>query len=85
MSAQLSTTNMAEALHLLRRRNRVVKVQMECAWPYGHEECAVIFEGENLEADHIHFLRHMADYDLSGLPELFAAIAAVLPAKGGAV
>jgi hypothetical protein len=83
MSAQLSTTNMAEALHLLRRHNRMVKVRMECTWPYGHEECAVVFEGADLEADHIHFLTHMADYDLSGLPELFEAITAVLPQKGG--
>jgi len=82
MSEQLSTCNMAEALHLLRRGNRVVKVHMECTWPYGTEECAVVFEGESVEADHRHFHTHMANYDLSGLPELFAAITAALE-KGG--
>jgi hypothetical protein len=81
--SRLSTTNMAEALHLLRRHNRVVKVQMECTWPYGLQECAVVFEGETAETDRLDYLRHDIDMDLSQLPKLFAAIAAVLPEKGG--
>jgi hypothetical protein len=85
MNAVVTTCNMAEALHLLRRRNRVVKVEMVCTMPYGMEECALVFEGEKVEADHLDYLKHGIDVNLSALPELFAAIAAVLPAKGGTV
>ena len=50
MNSTVSTCNMAEALYLLRRGNRVVKVRL--AWPYGLEECALVFEGESAEGDH---------------------------------
>jgi hypothetical protein len=71
---------MAEALYLLRRGNRVVKVRL--AWPDGLEECAIIFEGESAEADHHNFITHEVPVDLNTLPELFAAVTAVL-SKGG--
>jgi hypothetical protein len=38
MNTVVTTCNMAEALHLLHRRNRVVKVEMVCTMPYGMEE-----------------------------------------------
>jgi hypothetical protein len=82
MNPVVTTCNMAEALHLLHRRNRVVKVEMVCTMPYGMEECALVFEGENVEADHLYYLKHRIVVDLSALPELFAAITAVL-AQGG--
>jgi hypothetical protein len=82
MSAQVSTCNMAEALYLLGRCHRVVKVEMVCSWPYGIEECAVVFEGEKVETDHDTYISHQFSPDLSCLPELFAAIAAVLPQGG---
>ena len=81
MSRTVCTCNMAEALYLLHRGNRVVSVRM--AWPYGIEECAVVFEGESAEGDHHHFIAHEIPVDLGKLPELFTAVAAVLP-KGGA-
>ena len=82
MNTVVTTCNMAESLHLLHCGNRVVKVEMVCTMPYGMEECALVFEGENAEADHLDYLKHRIDVDLSALPELFAAITAVL-AQGG--
>lgn len=82
MREEFSTTNMAEALQLLHKGNHIVSVRMECTWPYGNEECAVLFEGENPEADHLQFIKHKSEVDLSRLPELFIAITAVL-GKGG--
>ena len=81
MSRAVSTCNMAEALYLLRRGNRVVKVRL--AWPDGLEECAMVFEGESAEADHDCFISHEIPVDLCTLPQLFAAVAAVLPVEGG--
>jgi hypothetical protein len=83
MNATISTCNMAEALYLLHRGNRVVKVEMKCTWPYGLEECAIVFEGETAEADHDRYIKHTIPLDLCTLPELFAAVTAVLLAKGG--
>ena len=83
MNGHLCTCNMAEALYLLRRCHRVVNVEMVCTWPYGMEECAIGFEGENLEADHLAYISGRIEVDLRALPELFAAIASVLP-QGGA-
>ncbi len=85
MSRTVSTCNMAEALYLLHCGNRVVKVRTECTWPYGLEECAIVFEGESAEADHERYIAHNLPLDLCALPELFAAVTAVLPAKGGRV
>lgn len=81
MSGTVCTCNMAEALYLFHRGNRVVKVRL--AWPYGLEECGIVFEGQTAEADHDCFIAHEIPVDLSALPELFAAISAVLPAQGG--
>ena len=81
MNRTVSTCNVAEALYLLRRGNRVVKVRL--AWPDGLEECAIVFQGESAEADHDRFIAHEIPVDLSALPELFAAVTAVLTAKGG--
>ncbi len=83
MRGTVCTCNMAEALYLLQRGNRVVKVEMKCTWPYGLEECTVVFEGESAEADHEHYIAHSLPVDLCALPDLFAAVAEVLP-KGGA-
>ena len=83
MSGIVCTCNMAEALYLLHRGNRVVKVEMACGWPYGLEECTVVFEGESAEADHERYIAHSLPVDLCALPDLFAAVAAALP-KGGA-
>jgi hypothetical protein len=82
MSAQVETCNFAEALYLLGRGHRVAGVRVACTWPYGHEECALTFEGESAEADQHYYSSHRLEVDLSCLPELFAAITAVLP-KGG--
>jgi hypothetical protein len=73
---------MAEALYLLHRCHRVTKVEMVSSWPYGIEECAIGFEGDAVEADHLAYVSGKVDVELSALPELFQAIAAVL-AKGG--
>ena len=83
MRGTVCTCNMAEALYLLQRGNRVVKVEMACTWPYGLEECTVVFEGESVEAAHERYVAHSLPMDLCALPDLFAAVAAVLP-KGGA-
>jgi len=83
MSDTVSTCNMAEALYLLKRGNRVVKVECVSTWPYGLEELAVLFEGETAEADHDRYIKHAIPVELSTLPELFAALKAVLPVKGG--
>jgi hypothetical protein len=80
MNATVSTCNMAEALYLLGCGNRVVEVRL--AWPEGLEECAIVFEGGTVEADHDRFIAHEIPVDLCTLPALFAAIAAALP-KGG--
>jgi hypothetical protein len=61
----------------------VVKVEMKCTWPHGLEECAIVFEGLTAEADHDRYIAHNLPVDLRALPELFAAVTAVLPAKGG--
>jgi hypothetical protein len=83
MNGTVWTCNMAEALYLFHRGNRVVRVRTECTWPYGLEECALVFEGENAVADHRRYIAHGLPVDLGTLPELFAAVSAVLP-KGGA-
>jgi hypothetical protein len=82
MSATVSTCNMAEALYLFERGNRVVKLGMVASWPYGLEELAVYFEGKTAEADHERYIRGALPVDLSGLPLLFAALKAAVPAKG---
>jgi hypothetical protein len=84
MSRLISTCNMAEALYLLRCGNRPVAVRMESTWPYGLEECAVAFEGVSVEADHERYIRQRIVVDLRTLPELFAAVSAVLPEGGNA-
>ena len=84
MNGTISTRNISEALYLFHNGNRVVKVEMECTWPYGLEECAIVFEGQTAEADHDRYIAHNLPVDLCTLPELFAAVTAVLPAKGGA-
>jgi hypothetical protein len=83
MSDTVWTCNMAEALYLLERGNRVVKVGLESTWPYGLEELAVFFEGETAEADHERYIKHAIPVDLGSLPKLFAALEAVLSAEGG--
>ena len=83
MNRTVSTCNMAEALYLFHRGNRVVKVRMECTWPCGVGECAIVFEGETAEADHDRYIAYCPCVDLGYLPELFVAVSAALPAKGG--
>jgi hypothetical protein len=83
MNSTVWTCNMAEALYLLERGNRAVKVGIVNTWPYGLEELAVFFEGETAEADHDRYIKHAIPVDLSTLPELFAALKALLPVKGG--
>jgi hypothetical protein len=80
----ISTCNMAEALYLLERGNRVVKLECVSSWPYGLEEIAVVFEGSAVEADHERYIKSGIPADLSGLPGLFAAVSALLSVKGGA-
>ena len=82
MNATVSTCNMAEALYLLHRGNRVVNVRL--AWPEGLEECAIVFEGGTVEADHDRFIAHEIPVDLCALPALLAAVSAALPKGGGA-
>jgi hypothetical protein len=83
MSGTVSTRNMAEALYLLHRGNRVVKLQMDCSWPYGLEECSIVFEGQTAQDDHDYYVSHSLPVDLRALPELFAALTAVLAQGGG--
>jgi hypothetical protein len=54
------------------------------AWPEGLEECAIVFEGETVEADHDRFIAHEIPVDLCALPALLAAVSAALPKGGGA-
>jgi hypothetical protein len=82
MSSHVSTCNLAEALYLMSRSNRVVRVRTECTWPYGLEECAIVFEGETVEEDRRRYISKRVTVDLRCLPELFAAVTAVL-AEGG--
>lgn len=81
--SQVTTCSLTEALYLLRRSNRLVGVRTECAWPYGFEECALVFEGETAEADRERYISSSVPVNLKELPGLFAAIAAALE-KGGA-
>jgi hypothetical protein len=83
MSYTVWTCNMAEALYLLKRGNRAVKVGVVNTWPYGLEELAVFFEGETAEADHDRYIKSGIPVYLSTLPELFAALKAAIPAEGG--
>jgi hypothetical protein len=83
MNGTVSTCNMAEALYLLKRANRVMKVELVSTWPYGLEELAVFFEGETAEADHERYIKCGIPVDLGSLPELFVALEAVLSAEGG--
>lgn len=83
MNRTVSTCNMAEALYLLHKGNRVVGVRMASTWPHGLEECAMVFEGENVETYHERYVVYCPCVDLGCLPELFAAVSAVLPGKGG--
>ena len=85
MTGAISTCNMAEALYLLKRGNHVVKIECVSTWPYGLEELAIFFEGETAEADHDRYIKRGIPVDLSGLTELFTAVSALLPAKGGVV
>jgi hypothetical protein len=79
----VSTCNIAEALYLHSRGNRVVKLECVSTWLYGLEELAVFFEGETAEADHELYIRGRIPVDLAGLPELFGALKAAIPAKRG--
>jgi hypothetical protein len=83
MNGTVCTCNMAEALYLLRCANRVVRVESACTWPYGFEECAVVFEGESAEEDHRLYVARRIEVDLRELPRLFAAITEAI-VKGGA-
>jgi hypothetical protein len=83
MNDTVWTCNMAEALYLLERGNRVVKVECVSTWPYGLEELAVFFEGETAEADHERYIKCGIPVDLGSLPELFSALKVLLPQKGG--
>jgi len=79
----VTTCSLMESMYLLRHGNRVVKVQTECTWPYGHDECAFLFEGETAEADHDSYLRGAILPLPAYLPDLFSAITEAL-GKGGA-
>jgi hypothetical protein len=73
---------MSEALYLVSRGNRVVEVRKEWSWPYGFEECAMVLEGESVQADHQRYISKCIRVDFRELPTLFAAIL-VAVAKGG--
>ena len=79
----VTTCSLTEAMYLLNHGNRLVKVQPECTWPCGFQECAFAFEGETAEADHDSYIRGAALPNLGSLPKLFAAVTAALE-KGGA-
>lgn len=81
--SHVTTCSLTEAMYLLEHGNRLVRVQTECTWPCGFQECAFAFEGETADADHERYIRSGTLPTLGLLPSLFAAITAVLQ-KGGA-
>jgi hypothetical protein len=83
MSGAVSTSNMAEALYLFERGNRVVKIGMMSGWPYGIEELVVYFEGATAEKDHERYIKGNISVDLSLLPDLFGVLMVVIPQTGG--
>jgi hypothetical protein len=82
--SQAATYSLNEAMYLLSHGNRVVGVRKACSWPYGLDECEIVFEGENAQADHDKYLRTAVIPVVSRLPTLFTAITAVLE-KGGEI
>jgi len=73
----ITTANMLEIAYLLDCRNRITHVTTQAGWPYGIEELAVSLEGENINVDHINFLRH-GEFPMSQLPLISKAFAAVM-------
>jgi len=79
---QVYTTNMAEALYLIQKRNRLTGIDLFVEMPECQEECRFMFEGKNAEEDHRYYLSHnMSNMDLSRLPLLFRAAQKVLPVR----
>jgi hypothetical protein len=73
------TTNLAEALYLLTRGNRLVRLSLVVDLPQCTDECAFLFSGEHAEDDHFYYISHnMEQVDLTALPLLFGAIEDVL-------
>ena len=82
MTSRAVTFSLREALYLLGRANRVVRVRTESTWPYGLEECTIEFEGETAEADHRLYVARNPVVNLQQLPKLFSAITAALEKAG---
>jgi len=79
---QVYTTNMAEALYLVQKGNRLTGIDMFVDLPECQEQCRFMFEGEDAEEDHRYYLNHnMSDMDLSRLPLLFRAAQKALPVR----
>ena len=77
MSATIATSNMAEVLYLLDRHHRVIDAGMKEGWPYGIVELCVTLEGQNIDLDHMNYIRH-GGCELLRLPEAFDAVMAVV-------
>lgn len=74
----ITTPNMLEIAYLLDRRHRITGVTTQAGWPYGIEELSVTLEGENIDLDHLSFMRHGEVRDLSPLARAFQAVQAVI-------
>jgi hypothetical protein len=73
----ITTPNMLEIAYLLDRRHRITGVTTQAGWPYGIEELAVTLEGENIDLDHMNFMRH-GEFKMHRLPQVSKAFAAVM-------
>lgn len=73
----VTTPNMLEIAYLLDRRHLITEVTTQAGWPYGIEELAVTLEGENIDLDHMNFMRH-GEFKMSHLPSISKAFAAVM-------
>ncbi len=77
MSAHVATSNLVEVLYLLDRHHTVIDAGLQEGWPYGIVELCVTLEGQDIDLDHMNYLRH-GGCDLRRLPEAFGAVMAVV-------
>ena len=74
MTKTITTPNMLEISYLLDRHHQITNIGIQAGWPYGIEELAVTLEGENIDLDHLNFLRHGESIKLTSLPVVFDSI-----------
>lgn len=69
----VAVSNMAEVLFLLDRHHQITGVAIRESWPNGILELCVSLSGEDIDLDHMNYMRH-GGCVLSRLPLAFDAI-----------